>query len=213
MFVSGHSNWFGLCVRALNDLLLCGSIISHCAVDRNWPYFGVGIGSDFVLVGGGRNHFGFVWIEIDLVLVSVSELTWLYSGYQNWLDFSVGVEKILVFVWRIEMISILRRESTDVVFVWVVNNNFSYVWGNEIDLTSISGSELTWYLCRCRKWPVFNVGLEIGLFCVGASKFSRVKSGDRNWLDISVGVDSILVFVWVVEFDLISVDGRQLTWF
>ena len=49
------------------------------------------------------------------------------------------------------MISILRRESTDVVFVWVVNNNFSYVWGNEIDLTSISGSELTWYLCGCRK--------------------------------------------------------------
>ena len=50
----------------------------------------------------------------------------------------------------------------------------------------MSGSKLTWFLCR---------GVEIG----------SILEWRSNWLDYSDAVDSYLIFVWGVEFDLVLV--------
>ena len=142
-------------------------------------------------------------IELDLISVYGSELTWFYCVGQKIIGFSVGIE--------IKFFLVSRHQN------WL-----DFIVEIEIHLTSVQGSELTRFLRGGRKVLGFSVLIEIDLFfvCTEASKLTWFSSGDRLdlisvvvaskvdccvrdriWLAFSVGIEIDLVFVRRIEID------------
>ena len=102
-FWVGGQNLHSFCVRAENDLVLCGhwNWLDFCVggrnwldvsmQDRHWLDFSEGIGIDLNLCGGQKWLRSSLWIEIvfwrgtqiDLNLVWGSKLTWFQCWGQN----------------------------------------------------------------------------------------------------------------------------------
>ena len=108
---------------------------------------------------------GFGWeVEIDLVIVRaenylvfvrVSKLSWFCVGGRNYLDFSVGVENDVVFVWVVEIdywLGFCVRDENDLFLVW-----------GSIDSVFVGMVETDEVFCAIRKWLGFRVGIEITL--------------------------------------------------
>ena len=82
-------------------------------------------------------------VELDFVLVHVSQLTWFwcrgiktllfYSGDRNRLDFSVRIGIELIFAWDLKILGFS---------VWI-EINLVFVWRHRIDLLSEVASKLT----------------------------------------------------------------------
>ena len=192
--------------------------------DRSWLSFRVGVENALVLESWSKLAYYLVkasiWLELgwgskltwfhcarlnltcfqcwglkdDLISEPGSELTWFSCGgrktfrFRVWIEMNFffvsghrnlvdcsGVEINLCFVWRIEWLGL----------VWIEISLVFDGGGIEIDLFLVWGSKWTLHYCSGRNWLGFRVGVEMDKFYVG------------------VKID--LVFVWVVEIDLILV--------
>ena len=143
--------------------------------------------NEFVCCAVERMNCSYVGIEVDLVLVWWSELssfqcggsklTWFYCKDWCWLGLCAGVENGLVSVsthrnWRYFKVKI------------------------EVDLVSVLGSKLTWFLCAGRRWLRFNSAIEIDSVLQGGSKITWVLRLGRNGIVISVGINSLGLCGW-----------------
>ena len=143
-------NWLGFCAgvekylvlvcRSKLTCFLCGDI----EIDLNFNsgveinlIFLWGIKFDLVLVlGGGRNWFGF-WMRANrLVLVWASMLTWFMSGWSILTWFQCGGPNSTYIQFR-------DRQFRD-------RKWFGLCLGVENDLVQVSGSKLTWILYDVR---------------------------------------------------------------
>ena len=160
-FKRGDRNWLGLCVRAENDL---------CLVRK----------SDYLV-------FARV-VEIDLVFVCWTRVTWFYwdwtwlrscvggrkwldliVGDRTWFDSNVGIGIDLVLVWGSKM-------------TWLQYLNWNYLgfsMGIEIDL----------FLCKDRKRSVFFCLHRNWLGLCWESKLTSFQCRDQNELGLGVGVE------------------------
>ena len=64
-------------------------------------------------------------------------------------------------------------------FVWAEIDLIS-LWGIKIDLISVHGSELTWFLRGGRKILGFSVWIEINLVLCRSTKIDHFRVGDRT---------------------------------
>ena len=143
-------------------------------------------------------------VEFDLVFVCGPKITWFccenwtwfrfcVSGRdwldfivedQTWLDFSAGIGNDLVFVWGSKTTWFLFLDRNQLGFcveasklTWIYSGIEIYLmslWRIEIDLISVSGSELS-YLCGGQKWLGFGVWIKINLFF-------RVEASKLTWI-------------------------------
>ena len=171
-----------------------------------------------------------LWIGITLVLLWGSMLTFFLCRDRNWLGFCVVVTKSLVlvcgskFTWffcgGIEIDLVLEWGSNDLGSG--VEMNLIFGLGIESQLVFVFGSKMTclsdgdWNRHYAgRHYFILSVTVDLFGICAGG--------GGRNWLgfwmraanrfaffffNVSIKID--LVFVWMVDTDLISVSGIQL---
>ena len=123
-------------------------------------------------------------IEIDLVLASGSNLTCFLCGCQNRHRVCMRAENCLVLIYRSKL-------------TWF------WAWG----------AKLTWFLCVGRKWLVFGVGIDWVSLCAGWSKLTWFLYAGWKSPGFSVIIELDFVSVRVVEINLISLWGSNLTWF
>ena len=71
------------------------------------------------------------------------------------------------------------RAENDLVCV-VIEIDLGCVWVIEIELISVKGSALTWFLCGGRKSLGFSVWIEIDLVFVRGSKLTCFLCAGRN---------------------------------
>ena len=165
-------------------------------------FFSVGIRIDLVLCGGWRwlsfvirGHRNWpvfrVGIAIDLIPGLGSRLTWSFCGESKLTSFSCGDRNWPSVCVRAGKHMVLEGVSTDLLFVRVV--------------------AITLVLYAGQKSPNFSVSIEIDFVWVGGRNWLEFSVGDETWLYLGVQSGEDLVLVWVVEIDLISVNGLELT--
>ena len=88
--------------------------------------------------------------------------------------------------------------------MWVAEVGLISAWGIKLDLISVSGSEVTWFLCGGRKMLGFSAWIESNLVFV---------SGHRNWLRFTIGIEIDLFFLRRGEIDFVRAKiGLSLVW-
>ena len=165
----GGRNWLDFSCRDRHWL-------DFCSAAENYLCLGSGSGNNSPFLAfcvRASSRLGIrVGIEIELISVVGSKLTWLlcggskptwlWCGYRNWLDFCAGCRNWFCFcVWvdnhlfflcglklRAKKYPILECWSIDLFFVWVV----------EIDLVSVCGPKITCFRCEHRTWLRFCEG-------------------------------------------------------
>ena len=167
---------------------------------------------DFVFVCAPKRTCFSAWMEIDLVVVWGSKLTWFLCAGWKWLVFSVRIDWLGFCVGGRNWLSFCVRAENELVlcgywnllgFIWADEIDLMSAWEIEIDLISVKGSELTW----------FCVGVGNDLVLVYGS--NCFVTGHLNWFDFSMGIEIDLVsvlrpkstcfFVWWIEIGLILV--------
>ena len=83
--------------------------------------------------------------------------------------------------------------------------------GVSTDLLFVRVVAITLVLYAGQKSPNFSVSIEIDFVWVGGRNWLEFSVGDETWLYLGVQSGEDLVLVWVVEIDLISVNGLELT--
>ena len=116
----------------------------------------------------------------------------------------MAVEKWLVFSVWIEI---------NTAFVSGHRNRLDIRMGIEIDLISVMGSKLTWFLCGWPKMTWFQCGgSELTLISVMGSKLTWFLCGGRKWLVLSVGIEIYSVCVFVGGIELHWIFSVSLNW-
>ena len=128
---------------------------------------------------------------MNLFLVLGSKLTW-FSGDRNWLGLCVGVEDDLVFVFG----SILT----------------SFMWGIELGLTSVLGSEVTWFCVGDINRLCFGVITEIDMFSVRVQNWPCVCALVESYLFL-VCAWKLTCFLWWSIWTWSHCGAPNLTWF
>ena len=121
-------------------------------------------------------------VEIDLISVWGSELTWFRCRDRNWLGFAWG-SKITCFRLDQKLLSFcIGGHRNWLVFRMRIGIDLTSVLGLKWTWLSYWGSEFSWFYCGGRNW-LFCVGVEIDLvFCVRAEN-DLCYCGDRlTWL-------------------------------
>ena len=199
------SNWLGYSVGIEIDLLFVrgSKFTSFLCAGRNYlvPMYGSKLthsycGSKLARSVSKHRYRLDIRVGIKVDLISVMGSNWLgFCGRdRNWLGFSVGIEIDLFFV----------RGS----------NLTSFLCAGRTYLVVMCAWKYAWFLCAGRKWLVFSEGIDSLGFCVGRKWLGFSYEG-RKSLGLIVSFEIDLVFVWVVEVDLISQygDGTWLHWF
>ena len=186
-----------------------------------------------------ENHLVLVWasnvfpwvVEIDLISLWGSNLTWFQYWDRNWLDFGVGVEINSVFVRGSKSTRFLRGDRNwhgfcvGCIMTWFYCFDRNWLgWGG--------GSQLSWFQRRDLHWLGFSVGVEKYLVLIvgsklhglgvaasklawfyGGDRFTWLQCRDRSWLGLREGrkilgfgvwIEINPVFVWGIEDDIIS---------
>ena len=155
-------------------VIVCRKWLHFSVEDRHWFGFRVEVGNDLFFASGSkltvfflsgdRNRLDIrVGIEIYLISVLVSKLTWFYLRDRNSLGFSVGIDLDLFFVQESKSNSVLCAGRTWPGFnLWIEIHVVDSV-GIEVDLDFACGPKMT----------RFSVGMDWLSFCAGG----------RIWLD------------------------------
>ena len=130
--------WF-LCGRVQSKLTRC--------LDAGHKLLGlmVSIDIDFISVRG---------IELALISVQGSELTWFWCGGRESLGFTRSIESNLVSVWGLKLTCFLCWVEDDLVFVLRSKLTW-FMCGIELHLISVKGSKLTWFQCGGGRYVVW----------------------------------------------------------
>ena len=159
----------------------------------------VGIEIDLISVMGSK----LTWFEVDVVLALRSNLTSFLCGGQNRLRFWVWAKNYLVLIYGSKVTWFLRRDRNWLGFRVRSENDLFSMWGSidlvfvrvvEVDLVFVCWPTVTWFYCEHRTWLRFYVG-------------------GRNWLDFILGGQTWLDFTAGFGIDLVLVSGSKMTWF
>ena len=88
-----------------------------------------------------------------------------------------------------------------------------WAWFYSGDQNLLEGSELTWFSCGGEKFLVLVCRSKLNCILCGSIGVDLILEWGSNWLDFSTGVEIISIFVWGVEFDLVTVLGWKVKWF